>query len=272
MARPRRSLAQLRALARNVAMLAGLSDENVAADWVQELVEHSEITDRAPDDVRAAVDVAVELHTYGMFAWVFFTAATLQARLTRELALGFRFLEFYGRRVPVEQRVNGQIIATDVLDGSELRVVRERLGNRGSHPRRNGWRVVGHSDFDGGLTSLYHWARRENVLRPWLDRMWAGHSPRTRETVFFYGVEQERPIPPRPADFSEWTNEQRERWFQHEFRDGWEARLIRREVDMRNDAAHPTMQAVYMPTWSANEIEALASFVNLLWPAPASAG
>src|SRR2546425_884642 len=150
MVRARRSLAQLRAIAGNLTMLAGLSDENVATDWIQELVQDTEITERAPADVRAAIDVAVELHTYGLFAWVFFTAATLQARLTQELALGMRLLEFYRQRIPVEQRDKaGVVIATDAVEGSELRVIRMRLGSRGSHPRNKGWRVVGHADFDG---------------------------------------------------------------------------------------------------------------------------
>ena len=101
--------------------------------------------------------------------------------------------------------------------------------------------------------------------------MWSRQSAKVRDAVFQFGVEQKPPIPPRPPDLADWTPERREHWFQHEFRDGWELYLIKREVELRNDAAHPTMQAVYMPGWSATEIEALALFVNLLWSAPSTA-
>jgi hypothetical protein len=130
---------------------------------------------------------------------------------------------------------------------------------------------VGHPAYDGGLLSLYRWARNEEVLRPWLDEEWTRHFERIRESVYYFGVEQPAPIPPRPPDFAAWTEVQRDRWLRHDYRDGWEAGLIQREVDRRNDAAHPTIQAVYMPTWSATEIHGLASFVNSLWlPKPAS--
>jgi hypothetical protein len=141
MVRSRRSLSQLRAVAHNLTTLGGLHDENVAADWVQELVTNVELSDRTPLDVRAAVDLAVELHTYGVFAWVFFASATLQARLTRELALGLRFQELYDGRIPVERREHGKVIGTDVLAG-DLLAIRWRLGPSGTHSRKDGWRLL----------------------------------------------------------------------------------------------------------------------------------
>lgn len=247
-------------------MLYGLEREDAAAEWIQEIVESTEITTRAPEDVRAAVDAAVELHVYGMFAWVFFTAATLQARLTHELALGARFLEYYAHRVPVERRNRGSAgVQSDFVEGSEMPTIRWRLGYRGSHRRVDGWRVVGHPDFDGSLAALYRWGRDEGVLRHWLNMRWSRHVDSLREQIWYFGLSAEPPLPPRPRNFADWTEEQREHWLQHDYRDGWERLTLKRAVENRNDAAHPTMQAVYMPQWSADEIEALALFVNSLW-------
>jgi hypothetical protein len=266
MTRPVRSLAELRALAHNVTMLRGARGEAAAAVWVQQLIEDAETTDRAPADVRAAVDVAVELHVYGTFSWALFTVAVLQARLTYELALGIRFFESYGGRVPMERREGGNVLESDIIETTDLRTLRYQLSHRGTHRRRDHWRLVGHRQFDADLLSLYYWARAEGVIRPWLDLEWARHADRIRDGVFYFGLEQPAPVPPRPLDLADWTPEARERWLQHEYRDGWEQALIEHQVDARNDAAHPVMQSTLLPTWSADEIEALVQFVNTLWP------
>jgi hypothetical protein len=269
--RPRRTLEQLRALSPNLAHVGGLGSDEGAAEWIQELVARSDVADGVPDDVRSAIDVAVELHIRGIFAWELFTAATVQARLTRELALGIRFLEFYARRIPLERRDRGgAVVATGVVEVGELRVVRLRLARRGSHARTAGWRLVGHPDFNGSLASLFAWAQREQLLRSWLDHEWTRRVDRIRQAVFYYGVDSRPPVPPRPADLAAWSAADRERWLQRDYRAGWERELIEREVEMRNDAAHPTMQAVFLPTWSAAEIESLVLFVNLLWSSTSS--
>lgn len=70
-----------------------------------------------------------------------------------------------------------------------------------------------------------------------------------------------------PQDLAEWSAEERERWFQGKFRRSWERAQLVHEVQQRNDAAHPAIQAVHHPNWSADEITRLARFVNYLWGA-----
>src|SRR5947208_738640 len=148
----RRSLTELRRVTRNLIEVLAMSEER-AAEWIQDIVAPAQVTDRAPDDVRAAIEVAVELHTYGTFSWLLFAVVQLQSRLTYELALGIRFMQTHPDGVPVEQKVRGivDVIGSDVLEGTEFRTIRDRLGRRGSHRYVDGWRVVGHADFDGGL-------------------------------------------------------------------------------------------------------------------------
>jgi hypothetical protein len=266
MTRQLRTLAELRQIHHNIRMLAGLADDDIAASWIQEIIESAEPPAAAPEDVRSAFAVAVELHTYGIFAPVLFSMVAVQCRLTRELALGARFLAFYGHRLPLERRRKGEVIATDVVDVGDMRAIRARFDRGGSHPRADGWRLVGHDGFTGSLRSLYRWARAEAVLRPWLDHMWARHFERLRDAVYYFGLEQPPPVPPRPPDFADWSEERRDHWMRHDFREGWEVSLIDHDVDARNNAAHPTIQSLHMPTWSETEIRGLAVFLSGLWP------
>ncbi len=124
---------------------------------IQGLVATCDLIAEVPEHVRHHFEVCRKLHVYGYFAHEFFTVAAERVYMTLEAALGTRFLQYYPGGVVLVHSENGK---RRTLQASQFGELHRELRKA----RKNGWRMDGHRNFDGGMRSLLMWARDERLL------------------------------------------------------------------------------------------------------------
>jgi hypothetical protein len=253
-------------------MTDGVMKPEGTARFLQAQVAGARLGLAVPEDVRRSFERVRELHLYGLFEYGFFTVVDQAAWVLPESALGMRFIEHYRGQVPFR---HGEEAAS--LEASQFRDVAEAVGPGGRYSRREGWRLHGHEHygegrtFDASYSALMQWARREGLLRRWLDKRWSSNEDTIRYAVLT------RVHPPDyavPENWLEMGEEAREGWWTSFRRNTWERDEIELLVKLRNLVAHSAPGRVVMPVNSATSLIAAAAFINGLWstsdPEPAT--
>jgi hypothetical protein len=114
------------------------------------------LPDQIPPDVRAQFEKLKALFSDGLFKYESFTFADRDSYRVLEVALKVRFLEHYGRQLPITRDGHA-----DLYPVASFGDVYELFSGRSKHPRV---RLVGHPMFSASLGSLLRWARAERYL------------------------------------------------------------------------------------------------------------
>lgn len=236
---------------------APMSDED-ALVLAQQRLRSLSLHPSVPEVVSRHFDALCELQLYGSFAYDAFGMVLTLSTLAHELALGVKFIEAYGGRVPVRNRLSGEI---SVIEESSFGRLADRLVPDGSHSTRKGWRLMDHEDFRPSLGGLLYWARSQGLFTAWFADDWQ----RVRHAVISVDVGRNRPEKWTPAEYDAWTAEQQSRWWDSEGRQRWEQDRLRSLTQFRNHVAHPTSHSVLMPVDGIRALDGLATFINVLW-------
>lgn len=212
-----------------------------------------QLSDQLPAELRDYFAIVVNLFTYGVFVYEFFTVAQAHALSGIELALSLRFIEHHHDGVPLERTRLGE---------SELRPppmsfyeISNALAPRGPYPYRDGWRLHGHPKFNGSLASLLNWAGDEGYLSAWLAKRWDELSPDAHQAIIQQQAEKASATKSDnlscPTD--ETARQQWEKEYPHVF-----ARL-------RNGVAHPTLNLIVAPGDAAQLIRHIVAMIDSMW-------
>jgi hypothetical protein len=267
-----------------------------SATFLTDVIRRAGLSAGVPDDVRRTFERVRELFRYGVFRYAFFTLADHAAWTIPETALGVRFVERCGGKVPFVLRDHVVIVETD-----RFRTVAAALEPKGRYAHRSGWRLRGHEgvgnlrSFNGSYRALLDWAYTEGLLARWLDDRWDRLSG---GIVYAISTQVRRPTSPQPfvapPAWAALGVTEREMWFA-EFRDGsavpdnwtkmtqedrvawledfrrmkWEHEELDVLVDLRNLVAHAEAGTLLMPSQAADAIYGVAEFINGLWSEPA---
>ncbi len=247
----------------NGLLTQGVMRPEGSVEYLQAMVDEAGLGSTVAEDVRRSFERARMLHVYGLFQYGFFTLADEAAWLLPESALGVRFIERYGGRVPFLK--DGE---RSTLETSVFRTVAEAVSPRGQFSRRAGWSLEGHADygegrsFDGSYRALMQWARREGLLTRWLAHLWARNEEGIRYAVLTRVRPPDYAVPEAWGDFDE---DARSAWWETWRRDIWERDQMNVLVELRNLIAHSSPGRVVTPVDSARSLFAVAEFVKHLW-------
>lgn len=230
-------------------MLDGTLSDGDAIAFVSELIAAVRSPADAPQAVRDHLDALCELHRHGAFMYGFFAFVVTQAQLGLELVLGTLFVQFYPDGVPLVERSSGNVQLVIIDSFEELQ-----------HRRWKRYGLQGHPRFRGTLGGLLDWSLETGALRPWLDRLWARHGA-SASHYEATRAEKDR----LPDEWLTMSSDQREQWFQTEFRGRWEREHLANENGLRNGLAHRTSSFVTSPIASAEAVRSLAELVDALW-------
>ncbi len=154
----------------------GQSFPEVAVRVNQEPIASADLAPDVPEAVREYFELCKKLHIHGCFVYEFFTLAADRTLFALELALKERFLEEYGRAIPLVQRETGHRVTVTIRDYHDFT---EQFGQKRTMPYQHrdrnsskGWDVEGHPNFDGSLHSLFEWARTAGLIPDALPPIW----------------------------------------------------------------------------------------------------
>lgn len=142
-------------------MMDRVMKPEASVDFLQRMIADSDLCPAVPDSVREYFELARRLHTYGYFAYEFFTEAFFRALFALELALKVRFLETYNNQIPL---VNGKTKESATLTVNSYADLDEALRPGGNYSKRKGWTLQDLPGFDGSMKSLIDWARKTSLL------------------------------------------------------------------------------------------------------------
>src|SRR5947209_2426852 len=80
--------------------LIALTNRDLAS--IQHMIAYCDLVSAVPTHVQHLFETCRKLHTYGSFAYEFFTVAAERAYFVVEAALGAKFLEYYSTGIPLE--------------------------------------------------------------------------------------------------------------------------------------------------------------------------
>jgi hypothetical protein len=129
----------------------------------QESLSHFDLVDSAGAQTSQSFERLRTLFTYGLLCYELFTVVDDLSFLLLEQALGERFVEYYGGRVPMIHKDG----PTDEIAVHSFQEVYDALNAGASH--RKGWKLrVGtgtEMNFRGSLDELLTWARKVGLLK-----------------------------------------------------------------------------------------------------------
>jgi hypothetical protein len=138
--------------------LTGAVPPEFSRRLLQEEVDWMELGDRVPKPVRSQFQKLKGTYLDGLYRYEHFTAAERDSYRVLEVALKTRFLEHYGRQIPL------------VIDGNERVVAVHRFEDVRGRVAHSKARLSGHPRFNGSLASLLKWARAEGYFYGQLNR------------------------------------------------------------------------------------------------------
>jgi hypothetical protein len=253
----RRTLAELMAVDASVARFGPLGlmtdrrlTDDATIDHLQDLVIGLDLPPAVPNSVREHFDALRHLHIYGAFQPDFFAIVDTEASLMLEHALGARFIEWFGGKVPLVHLKTREAATVETGDFS-------RLDAR----FRDDWRLAGDDKFNGSLKALLRWARANDLTERWLGPIWQ------RQRRWIQIAEQTKPTDKTrlPPDWSDRSEDQRQKWWETDFRPVWESEYLDNERELRNLLSHRTSRIRLTSVDSARSLQALYVIIGSIW-------
>jgi hypothetical protein len=140
-----------------------LSPEN-AAEFQQRCIAAADLVPAVPEGVRSSFERLRTVHSYGVLFYDAFTLADDLSWVVLEQALRERFIEFYGRVVPLVSKKKGEWM----FPAPHFEAVSEAFRQGGTHAKE-GWQLRLRTQetllpIPTTLRPLLRWARQEGLL------------------------------------------------------------------------------------------------------------
>jgi hypothetical protein len=239
---------------------APMSDED-ALVLVQQRLRVLRLPTGAHPAVRDQVKSLCDLAIYGCFAYDFNHVVVTMAALAHEIALGAKFVEVHGGRVPLVNAKSGE---EATLELGLLGQLAEAMEPAGHYPHVRGWRLRDHPSFRPSLAGLVRWAHGRGLFSAWLDQLWS----RVRWSVSSIELTRGPEDKWTPPEYGTWPQAQRSQWWETVGRGRWERDYLGTIAGIRNAVAHPSMHSITSPVEASRAIAEFVAFVGRLWPEP----